>query len=94
MSIIEKCLGLRKKNIIKVSGNMVYAEDIESIITKNKNILEAAVMGLSDRNGFEKIILCVVSKNKNYSKEKLFEYCQKNLTNFQQPFKILFLKYS
>ena len=83
----------RKKNIIKVSGNMVYAEDIESIITKNKNILEAAVMGLSDRNGFEKIILCVVSKNKNYSKEKLFEYCQKNLTNFQQPFKILFLKY-
>ena len=80
----------RKKNIIKVSGNMVYAEDVENLILRNKNISEAIVFGLSDKQDLEKIVLCVIPKKKDYSKENLQLYCQKNLASFQQPSNILF----
>ena len=82
----------RKKNVIKISGISVYPEDIETTVLQNKNISEAAVISFSDRNGAEKFVLCVVKKILKYDIENLRIYCQKNLTSFQQPSKIIFLK--
>jgi len=82
----------RKKNIIKISGISVYPEDIETIVLQNKNISEAAVINFVEKNGLEKFVLCVVIKNKKYDKKKLYYYCQENLTSFQQPTRIFFLK--
>ena len=80
------------KNIIKISGISVYPEDIETIVLQNKNISEAAVINFVEKNGLEKFVLCVVIKNKKYDKKKLYYYCQENLTSFQQPTRIFFLK--
>ena len=82
----------RKKNVLKISGITVYPEDIEKIVIQNKNILETAVLGLTDKNGLEKVILCVVPKNKNCSREKLLDYCYNNLATFQQPSNLIFLQ--
>jgi len=81
----------RKKNIIKISGINVYPEDIEKIIIKNKNIMEISVLGIEDKIGKERVIICVVLKNKKIKKETIFDYCYKNLALFQQPYRIFFL---
>ena len=81
----------RKKNIIKVSGINVYPEDIEKIIIKNKNIKEISALGIKDKTGKEKIIICMVLKNKKITKESIFDYCSKKLATFQQPHQIFFL---
>ena len=81
----------RKKNIIKISGNVVYAEDVEDILLRNKKILEASVIGLSDKNNFEKIALCAVLNSKSFTKENIYHYCQNNLASFQQPTYIFIL---
>lgn len=78
----------RLKNIIKVSGLIVYPEDIEKILLKSKFINECIVKGIHDDDQGESIIAYVIgNKDKEF---EIFEHCLKYLENFQVPKKFIF----
>lgn len=78
----------RLKNIIKVSGLIVYPEDIEKILLKSKYISECLVKGIYDDDQGESIIAYIVgNKNKEF---EILEHCLKYLENFQVPKRFIF----
>ena len=78
----------RLKNIIKVSGLIVYPEDIEKVLLKSKFIKECLVRGIYDDEQGESIIAYVIgNKDKEF---EIFEHCLKYLENFQVPKKFIF----
>lgn len=78
----------RLKNIIKVSGLIVYPEDIEKILLKSRFINECFVKGTLDDDQGEAIIAYIIgNKEKEY---EIFEHCLKYLENFQIPKKFIF----
>ena len=52
---------------------------------------EISALGIKDKTGKEKIIICMVLKNKKITKESIFDYCSKKLATIQQPHHIFFL---
>ena len=78
----------RLKNIIKVSGLIVYPEDIEKILLKSRFINECFVKGTPDDDLGESIIAYIIgNKEKEY---EIFEHCLKYLENFQIPKRFIF----
>ena len=80
----------RKKDVIIVSGFNVYPTEIENCLATLKGVAEAAVVGVRDSNANEVVTAFVVLQDKTLSEASLLEYCQKHLTNYKIPKKIIF----
>ncbi|MBF0385730.1 MAG: acyl--CoA ligase [Candidatus Omnitrophica bacterium] len=79
----------RKKEMIKVGGQIVYEPEVEAAIYKNENILEAAVIGIPDKLKGEAVKALVVLKNKGVlSAEDLRYFLRQHLANFKVPHEI------
>jgi len=79
----------RKKDMIIVSGFNVFPTDIEDVLTKHDDIMDAAVVGVpSDATG-EMVVAYVVladsEKAKQLSQKDVMSYCRDSLTGYKVP---------
>src|SRR3990167_3695561 len=81
----------RKKDMIKVSGEIVYSFEVENVLLKHPAIQEAAVVGMSDQLRGEIIKAFVVSKKALEVKpEDIRSFCRQHLAHFKVPHEVEF----
>jgi len=76
----------RKKEMIKVGGQIVYAPEVETALMKHETVAEAAVIGIPDKLRGEAIKAYVVLKEKGkISGEDLRYFAREHLAHFKIP---------
>jgi len=76
----------RKKEMIKVGGQLVYAPEVEAAYYKNESISEVAVIGIPDKMKGEAIKAFIVLKEgEDISPEDLRYFGREHLANFKVP---------
>jgi len=76
----------RKKEMIKVGGQIVYAPEVEAAFYKNEAVSEAAVIGIPDKMKGEAVKAFIVLKSANaISPEDLRYFAKEHLANFKVP---------
>ena len=75
----------RKKDMILVSGFNVYPNEVEDVICSHPKVLEAAVIGVEDKNSGEAVKAFVVKKDPSLTESELKDYCRDNLTGYKRP---------
>lgn len=78
----------RLKDMIIVSGFNVYPNEIEDILTKHENIIEAAVIGEEDARTGEKVC-AFITVTQDVSQTEIKAYCKSVLTAYKVPQKIV-----
>ncbi|MFX1426223.1 MAG: AMP-binding protein [Promethearchaeota archaeon] len=85
---------IRLKRMIKSSGYNVYPAQVEDVLYKHPDILEACVIGIPDEKQIQKVKAYVVLKDKNKEStemiESLINFCQQNLLKWSCPREIEF----
>lgn len=82
----------RKEEVINLGGLKIAPGEIEEVLLKHDDIIEAAVIGIrSDNLLTQNLKAFIVSNNKNISNSELESFCLKNLEPYKIPnsFKIL-----
>jgi len=76
----------RKKDMVKSGGISIYPLEIESILYSHPAILEAAVIGVPDRDWGEAVKAVVVLRPESaVSADDLMRFCKKRLTAYKVP---------
>ncbi|MBN1869596.1 MAG: AMP-binding protein [Candidatus Omnitrophica bacterium] len=77
----------RKKEMIKVAGQIVYAPEVEAAFQKNENIAEVAVVGVPDDLRGEAVKAFIVFKEDGMkmSPEELKYFAKEHLAHFKVP---------
>lgn len=76
----------RKKEMIKVGGQIVFAPEVESALYKNEEVAEVAVIGMSDAMKGEVIkAFVVLRKNSLLKAEDIRYFAREHLANFKVP---------
>jgi long-chain acyl-CoA synthetase len=75
----------RKKEMINISGFNVYPNEIEDVVIKHPQVLEAGVIGVVEEDGREAVKLFVVKKEASLTAQELITYCKAHLTNYKVP---------
>lgn len=82
----------RKKDMIKVSGQIVFPAEIEEALHKHPLIAEAAVVGVPDALRGETIKAFVIVKEKDkVSEQDLKQFCRQHLAHFKLPQQVVFV---
>jgi amino acid adenylation domain-containing protein len=82
----------RSDNQVKVRGFRVETGEIESVLTENPNIQEAAVSSFEDKTGSRSLVAYLVAQsNGKLSFEDLRSYLQKALPEYMQPSAFIWL---
>ena len=85
---------LRLKRMIKSSGFNVYPAQVEDVLYKHPDVLEACVIGIPDEKQVQKVKAFVVLKDLNKESkemiEKLIDHCNENLIKWSCPREIEF----
>jgi long-chain acyl-CoA synthetase len=82
----------RKKDMIISSGYNVYPNEIEDYLSTHKDIIEAGIIGIPDKNRGESIKAFVVSKNPNINSSDIIKFCKSGLTEYKIPKSVIFIK--
>ncbi|MBF0571916.1 MAG: AMP-binding protein [Candidatus Omnitrophica bacterium] len=76
----------RKKEMIKVAGQIVYAPEVEAALCKHEAVLEAAVIGIADDMRGEAVKAFVVLKEGfNIGPLEIKYFAREHLANFKVP---------
>jgi long-chain acyl-CoA synthetase len=76
----------RKKEMILVGGFNVYPQEVEGVLYEHPSVLEAAVVGIPDREVGEIVTAFIVPKpDCEIDFEELREHCYRNLTRYKVP---------
>jgi long-chain acyl-CoA synthetase len=76
----------RKKEMIKVAGQIVYAPEVEAALCKHEGILEAAVIGVADPMRGESVKAFVVLKEgATLNALEIKYFAREHLANFKVP---------
>ena len=76
----------RKKEMIKVAGEIVFEPEVEAAIHKNPEVAEVAVIGVADKLRGEVPKAFVVLKEKNkINDDELRYFCRQHLAHFKIP---------
>jgi len=76
----------RKKEMIKVGGQIVYEPEVEAALYRNDNIAEAAVIGVPDKLKGETVKAIVVLKpGSTITAEDIRYFAREHLANFKVP---------
>jgi long-chain acyl-CoA synthetase len=75
----------RKKDMIVVSGFKVFPNEIEEVVANHPGVLECAAVGVPDEKSGEVVMLFVVRRDKNLTKEALAAYCAQLFTGYKRP---------
>jgi acyl-CoA synthetase (AMP-forming)/AMP-acid ligase II len=83
----------RKKDMIITGGENVYPREIEEVLYTHPRILEAAVIGLPDREWGERIHAVVVpKKGQTLTEEEVIQYCKDHIASFKKPKSVAFME--
>jgi long-chain acyl-CoA synthetase len=83
----------RKKDLIIKAGENISPRTIEEVLFKHPKVSEASVIGMKDEVYGEEIKAFLVLKpGQEATAEEIIEHCQKKLTSFLVPKKVVFLK--
>ena len=82
----------RKKDMINVSGFKVYPNEVEDVLSSHPDIIEAAVIGVPDKEGSETVKAFVVSSNPNLDVKVVRDFAKTKLTAYKVPHQIEFCK--
>ncbi len=81
----------RKKDMILVGGFNVYPAEIENVLVSHPKIALAAVIGVSDKNGGEKVKAYIqLNPNETMTKDEVMEFCKTTLAGYKRPKEIEF----
>ena len=76
----------RKKEMIKVGGQIVYAPEVEAALQKHERVLEAAVIGVPDKLSGEAVKAFVVLREKgSIDADQLRYFAREHLAHFKIP---------
>jgi len=76
----------RKKEMIKVAGQIVYAPEVEAVLCKHEAVMEAAVIGVPDSMRGESVKAFVVLKEGvNINPLDIKYFAREHLANFKVP---------
>ncbi len=82
----------RKKDMIKVSGQLVFPAEVEEAIHKHPQVKEAAVIGVADPLRGESVRAFVVLKEgADVSESDLRQFCRQHLAHFKLPHTFVFV---
>ena len=82
----------RNDDIIKTRGEKVSPVEVENVIYKNKNVKEAAVVGIPDEIMGEAIVAFVTTYDAGLTEKEIQKVCMENLEIFMIPSKVVFLE--
>ena len=82
----------RKKDMINVSGFKVFPNEVEDILCSHPDIIEAAVIGLPDGEGSERVKAYIVTTNDQLTADQVRRYAREQLTAYKVPHLIEFRK--
>ncbi|WP_318565526.1 long-chain-fatty-acid--CoA ligase [Peribacillus simplex] len=82
----------RKKDLIIVGGYNVYPKEVEEVLYQHPAIVEAAVIGIPDKEYGEIVKAFVVSKDECITMDDIFHFCQDKLTKYKLPKQVEFKK--
>jgi long-chain acyl-CoA synthetase len=87
---------LRLKRMIKSSGFNVYPAQVEDVLYKHPDVLEACVIGVPDERQVQKVKAFVVLKETDKERqnlaEEIIQFCQEHLLKWSCPREIEFCK--
>jgi long-chain acyl-CoA synthetase len=76
----------RKKDMIIVSGFNVYPNEVEKILLSHKDIIEAAVISIPDRETGEAVkAFLVLAEGSDLDDQSIKAFCKKSLTPYKVP---------
>lgn len=76
----------RKKEMIKVGGEIVFEAEVEAVLYKHPDIAEAAVIGVADKlRGEVPKAFLVIKEGKSIGEEGLRYFLRKRLAHFKIP---------
>lgn len=82
----------RKKDMIKVSGQLVFPAEVEEVIHKHPLVKEAAVIGLPDPLRGESVRAFVVLKDhQSITESELRQFCRERIAHFKLPHEFRFV---
>ena len=81
----------RKRDTIMAGEFSVYPRDVEEVLYENSKVMEAAVVGVAEEDGGQRIKAFVVPRpGTTLTKEELIELCKKRLEEYAVPWEIEF----
>jgi len=76
----------RKKDMIISGGENVYSTEVEHVLYKHPDVLEAAVIGVPHEVWGETVAAVIVSKEgKQINQEELKHFCRQELAGYKIP---------
>jgi long-chain acyl-CoA synthetase len=82
----------RKKDMISVSGNKVYPNEVEAVIVDIDGVLDAAVVGRpSQKSGEEVVAFVSLDPRTQLTEEEIVVSCKNQLARFKVPKEVFFL---
>ena len=83
----------RKKDMIISGGENIYPAEVEQVLYKHPEVLEAAVIGVPDPKWGESALALVVAKpGTSPAPENLIEHCRRNLAKYKCPKRVEVVK--
>lgn len=82
----------RIKDIVNVSGFVVYPSEIEAVVKKHPSVEDAGVIGVPDKRSGEAVKLFVVSGDGSNDEAQLLAYCKSKLSAYKCPKQIEFVE--
>lgn len=80
----------RKKDMINVSGFKVFPNEVEEVLASHPDVIEAAVVGVSDGDGGELVKAFIVSSNPALTLEQVRAFAKEKLTPYKIPHQVEF----
>lgn len=83
----------RKKDMIVAGGVNIYPAEIEAVLIKHPQIIEAAVIGIPhDDFGEQVLAICEINPDSEPEQDELLEFCRAELAGFKLPRQIKFVE--
>ncbi len=82
----------RKKDMIKSGGQNVYAAEVEDVLTRHPEVLQASVIGVADEKWSEAVTAVVVlMPGSAAGEQELIEFCRANMASYKKPQRMIFV---
>jgi long-chain acyl-CoA synthetase len=82
----------KKKDMIIVAGQNIYADDIEEVLNTHPKVAEVAVVGIPDKLRGEAVRAVIRLKEGAIATEReIKQFCRKRLADFKVPKQIVFV---
>ncbi|WP_407333140.1 AMP-binding protein [Enterovibrio sp. 27052020O] len=93
MILEDGCIQIvdRLKDMILVSGFNVYPSEVEQVLSSHPDVLEVAVIGVSDLDTGE-AVHAYITASERIELDNVKQFCRQNLTAYKIPKKIFIVK--